>query len=117
MQGDDGAEVHLRQDVAIEDHDRIGHLLAAVSDGAPGAERRRFDDVPDRDAEIFPVTDDVLDAARLVVQAENDLVNLRHLPDEIELVVKERPIEDRHDRLRGMDGQGTQAGALATGQQ
>ena len=73
--------------------------VAGVADGAAGAERRRLDDVADLDADVRAVAEDVLDAARLVVQAEDDFVDLRHLLEQIDLVVQKRPVEDRHDGL------------------
>ena len=113
----DGAQVHLRQHVAVEDDDRLGQRVAGVADGAGRAERHRFDDVAELHAEAFAIAEDLFDPPRLVVQAQDGLVDLGHLPQLIDLVVEKRPIEDRHDRLRRVDGQGTQARALSPGEQ
>ena len=45
MQGDDGPEVYLRQDVAVEHDNRFAQRLAGVADRAGGAERCRLDDI------------------------------------------------------------------------
>ena len=117
VQPQHGAQIDLRQHVAVEDDDRLGQRVAGVADRAAGAERHRLDDVAELDAEAFAFAEDLLDAARLVVQAEDHLVDLRHLPQQIDLVVEKRPVEDRHDRLRRVDGQRPQARALAAGEQ
>ena len=66
---------------------------------------------------VAAVAEDLLDAARLVVEAQDDLVDLRHLLQEIELVVKERAVEDRDDRFRRVNGQRTEPRALAPHEQ
>ena len=104
MEADDGGKVDLREHVAVEDDDRLGELIAGVSDGAAGTEWHRFDDVAHAQAESFAFADDLLDAARLVVQAENDLVDLGHLSQQVDLVIEEGAVEDRDDRLRRMNG-------------
>ena len=76
---DDRREVDLGQDVAVEDDDRLVQRLAGVADGASCAERHGFDHVADAQAGVAAVAEDLLDAARLVVEAEDDLVDLRHL--------------------------------------
>ena len=96
-------EVDVGQHVAVEDDDRLGQRIARVADRAAGAERHRLDDVADAQPG-FAVAENLLDAPRLIVEAENDLVDLRHLLQEIDLVVQERPVEDRHDRLGRVDG-------------
>ena len=72
-----GAQIHLRQHVAVEHDHRFGQLVAGVADRAAGAERHRLDDVAEPQAESLALAEDLLDAARLVVQAENDLVDFR----------------------------------------
>src|SRR5579859_1197239 len=113
MQPEHGGEIDLCQHVAIEHDDRFGQRIARVADGAPGPERHRLDHVADTDAEALALADDLFDAARLIVEAENDLVDLRNLLQEIDLIVEERPIEDRNDRLRRVQCQRTQPRALA----
>jgi len=102
-------EVQLGEDVAVEDHHRIAHRLGGVADRAAGAERRRLDHVTDRQARLAAVAEDFLDPPRLVVEAEDHLVDLGHLLEEIELVIKKWPVEDRHDRLGCVDRQRAQA--------
>ena len=100
VQPQHGAEVDLGQHVAVEDDHRLGELIAGVADRAAGAERHRLDDVAQPQAQPVALAEDLLDPARLVVQAENRLVYLRHLPEQVQLVVEERPVEDRNDRFR-----------------
>ena len=111
------AEIDLRQHVAVEHDHRLAQRLAGVAHGAGGAERRRLDDVADAQPAVAAVAEDLFDPARLVVEAEDDLVDLRHLLQQIELVVEERPVEDRHDRLRRVNRQRTEARALAPREQ
>ena len=117
VQREHRAQIDLGQHVAVEDDHRLGQRVAGVADGAAGAERHRLDDVAELEAEAVAVAEDLLDAPRLVVQAEDDLVDLGHLPQQIDLVVEKRPVEDRHDRLRRVDRQRPQARALAAGEQ
>ena len=105
------------QHVAVEHHHRFAQRLAGVADRAGRAERRGLDDVADADAGVAAVAEDLLDPARLVVEAEDHLVDLRHLLQQIELVVEERPVEDRHDRLRRVNRQRAQPRAFAPGEQ
>ena len=95
MKIDEAAQIDLCQHVAVEDDDRVAHTLRRVANGARGAERRRLDDVADLDAGVASIAEHLFDAMRLVVEAEDDLVDLRHLLDEIELIVEKRPVEDR----------------------
>ena len=113
MQPDDRAEIDLRQHVAVEDDDRLAKRFAGVAHRAAGAERRRLDDVSDAEAALAAVAEDLLDSARLVIQAEDDLVDFRNLLQKIELVVEERPLEDRNDGLGRVNRQWTEARALA----
>src|SRR6185436_4917266 len=117
MQADDAGEVDLRQHVAVEDDDRFGQLVARVLDRAGRPERHGLDHVTDRDAEFRAVAEDLLDAPRLVIEAEDDFVDLRDLLQEIDLVVEERPVEDRNDRLRGVNRQRPESGSLSSGQE
>jgi hypothetical protein len=110
-------EIHVGEHVAVEHHDRIGQRVAGVADRAASAERDRLDDVADPHAEAVAVAENLLDAARLVIEAEDHLVDLGHLPQQIDLIVEKRPVEDRHDRFRRVDGQRSQTGAFAARQQ
>ena len=117
VQPQHGAEVDLGQHVAVEDDHRLGQLIAGVADRAAGAERHRLDHVAEPQPQPVALAEDLLDPARLVVQAENRLVDLRHLPQQIDLVVEERAVEDRNDRLGRVDRERPQACALAPGEQ
>ena len=66
---------------------------------------------------LRPVAEHLFDAARLVVEAEDHLVDLGHLLEQVDLVVEERAIEDRNDGLRRMDRERPQTRALAPGEQ
>ena len=117
VQRDDARQVDLREHVAVEHHQRVGDAFAGVAHAAGGAERRRLDDVAHLDADVTAVAEDFFDALGLVVQAEDDLVDFRHLLDEVELIVQKRPIENGDDRFRRVDGERAQARALASDQQ
>ena len=111
-------QVHRRQHVAVEHDDRLAVRLAGGElDGAAGAERRRLDDVAQLHAEVGPVAEHLLDAPRLIVEAQDDLVDLRHLPEQVDLVPQKRPVEDRHDRFRRVERQRPQPRALPSGEQ
>ena len=113
MQRDDAVDVDRRHDVAVEDDERVGDALRGEADRAAGAERRRLDDVADADAGAGAVAEDLLDAARLIVEAEDHLVDLGHLLEQIDLIVEKRAVENRHDGLGRVDGQRPQPRALA----
>ena len=117
MQRHHGVDVDAGHDVAVEHDERVVDALRGVANRAAGAERRRLDDVAQPDAGAGAVAEDLFDAARLVVEAEDDLVDLRDLLEQIDLVVEKRAIEDRHDGLGGMDRQRAQPRALAPGEQ
>ena len=74
---DDSGKVQLRHHVAVEDDHRLGELVARVTDRPGRAQRYRFDDVADLDAQIGTVAKHLLDAARLIVEAEDDFVDLQ----------------------------------------
>ena len=107
MQAQDSGQVHLGQHVPVEDDDRFGQRVARIPHGAAGAEGRRFNYVPDLDANAGPVAEHVFDPPRLVVDTEDDLVDFGYLFQQIELVMEKRAVEDRHDRLRRVDRQRT----------
>jgi hypothetical protein len=74
-------------------------------------------DVSQPDSETLSLAENLLDAARLVVEAENGFVYFRDLPQQIELVVEERPIENRNDGLGRMDRERPEARAFASGEE
>src|SRR4030095_2569272 len=113
MQPDHGGQVELGHDVAIEHDDRFSQLVACVLDRTGRAQRYRLDHVANLDSEVSAIAKHLFDAARLVVEAENDFVDFGHLLQQINLVMEKRPVEDRNDGLRSMHRQRTQAGALA----
>ena len=117
MEADDRGDIDGGHHVAVEHHDRVVDALRGVADGPAGAERRRLDDVAQAQAEAGAVTEGLLEAARLVVEAENHLVDLRHPLEQVDLVGEEGPVEDRHDRLGGVQRQRPQPGALAAGEE
>ena len=112
-----GREIDIGQHVAVEDDDRFGQRVAGVADRAAGPERHRLDDVAEPHAEPFTFTEDLLDPPRLIVEAEDDFVDLRNLLQQIDLVIEERPIEDRHDRLGRVDRERPQPRAFPSGEQ
>src|SRR5687768_15943427 len=116
MQPDDRCQIDFRQDVAIEDDHRLGQLVARILHRSAGPERGRLDDIADLDAETLTVPENLLDSPRLVVKAQDDLVNFRDLLEEVDLIVEKWPVEYRDNRLGGMDGEGAEPRAFAPGQ-
>ena len=103
MQLHDRVDVDARHDVAVEDDQRVGDALRRIANRAAGAERRRLDHVAQPHARAGALAEDLFDAARLVVEAEDDLVDLGHLLQQIDLIVQERAVEDRNDGLRACE--------------
>ena len=90
MKLDEAAQIDLRQHVAVEHDQRVAHPLRGVADRARGTERCRLDDVPKLDAGLVSIAEHLFDAVRLVVEAENHLVDFGHLLDEVQLIVEKR---------------------------
>ena len=109
-------QIDLRQHVAVEDDDRAVEVRLGELDRAAGAERRGLDQIANRQPDVRAVAEDLFDAAGLVVQAEDHLGDARHLLQQVELVVQERPIENRNDGLGRVQGQRTQPRAFAAGE-
>ena len=59
----------------------------------------------------------LLDPVGTIVQAEDDLVDLRDLLHAVDLIVQERPIEDGYDGLGRVECQWPKAGALPSSEQ
>src|SRR5262249_19240770 len=91
--------------------------VAGVADRPGCPERHWLDDVAKLEAEALALAEDLLDPARLVVEAEDRLVDLRNLPEQVDLIVEKRSIEDRNDWFRRVHRERPQARALAAGEQ
>ena len=117
MQPQHCGEVDLGQDVAVEHDDRVLQRISGVPHGAGGAERHRLDDVAQPDTETLALAEHLFDSTRLIVEAEDDLVDFRHLFEQINLVIQKRTIQDRNDGFRRVDRERPQPGALAAGEQ
>ena len=61
VQRDDGRQIHLGEDVAVEDHHRLAQRVARIADRARRAERRRLDDVADAQAGVAAVAENLFD--------------------------------------------------------
>jgi hypothetical protein len=89
------------------------HTPSGVAHRARGSERCRLDDVPNPDAGSGAIAEHFFDTTGLIVEAQDDLVDLRYLLDEIQLVVQKWAIEDRNDLLRCINGKRPQPRALS----
>jgi hypothetical protein len=112
---DDGGQVHVGEDVAVEDHRRAVQLSFGVLDRSAGAQRRLLDRVADAPAQGGAVAEDGLHALGAVGDREDDLRDA-HRGQQVELVGEERPVHHRHHRLGRGQGEGPEPGALAPGQ-
>ncbi len=70
---DDGAEVEVGDDVAVEDDGRLADEVFGELVGAGRAQRLRLDHVVDLDAEVRAVAELLLDLVRLVGERERDV--------------------------------------------
>src|SRR4029453_2180937 len=86
-------------------------------DRAARAERLGLDDVADADAEGRAVAEHLFDAAWLVVEAQDHLVDFRRLPEEIDLILQEWPIENRHDGFGRVQREWAESRAFSAGEQ
>ena len=117
MQPQHRRQIDLREHVAVEHDDRFFQRIPGVADRARRPERDRLDDVPQPEAEPLAFAEHFLDPPRLVIEAQDRFVDLRHLLEQIDLIVEKRPVENRHDRLRRVHGQGPEPRPFPTGQQ
>jgi len=117
MEGDHRREIDLRQDVAVEDDDRIADAAGGVLDRAARPERRGLDHVAQRQPGVAAVAENFLDAPRLVVETQDDFVDLGDFLYEIELKLEKRPIENRDDRFGCVNRERTKPRALAACEQ
>ena len=113
VHADDRRQVELRHHVAVEYDDRFRELVACVLDCAGRPERHRLDHVANLDSQVGAVAEDLLDPARLVVEAENHFVDLGDLLQQIDLVVKKCSVEDGNDGLGRVNRQRSQTSPLA----
>src|SRR4030095_6922223 len=117
MKGNDGGEVHLRQHVSVEDDDRLGERFPRVAHRPRGAGGLGLHDILNRQTSPAAVAEDFLDAPRLVIQTEDDLIDFRDLLQKVELVMQKWAIEDRNDRFWCVNCQRAQSRALAPSQE
>ena len=117
MKSNDGRQIELGQYIAVEHQDGLVQILLGVLHSTGRSQRHRLDDVADRHAQLPAVADQVFDPAGLIVQAEDDLVNLRNLPEEVDLIAEKRTVEDRHDRLRRIERERAKARTLPAGEE
>ncbi len=110
--GEDRAQVHVGQGVAGDDDERLrSEECLGLFDGARRPERRVFDDVVHRDAEIRPVAEIGLDLVGHVVQRGDDLVDAV-AAQEVDDVVHDRLAGDRRQRFRSRRRQRSQSRAF-----
>ena len=109
-------EIDAGQNVAVEDQQSVVHAGRRVLDGAPGAQRIRLDHVAQRQAGLAPVTHGGGDPVRSVIEAQDDFVDLGHLPQQVDLIIEKGPVENRHDRLGQLQRERTQPRTEATGE-
>ena len=112
MELDDTVHVNRGHDIAVENHERVIDALSSKPNRPTGSKRSRFHDISDAHTGATAVAEDFFDSARLVVEAENDFVNVGHLLQQIDLVMKKGAIEDRNNGLGRMDRQRPQPRAL-----
>ena len=117
MSSHHGSDVHRRHDVSVEHHDGVVDPLRGIANGAARAEWRRFHHVSKAHPQRRAVAKGLFESARLVVQAEDDLVDFGHALQEIDLILKKGPVENRHDRLRRVQRERAESRALAAGEQ
>jgi len=111
-----GAQVDLGEHVAVEDDDRVLYAARRIADGTGCTKWGRLDHVPDSDARVPSGAEHLFDAARLIVQTEDDLVDFGHPLDEIQLIVEKRAVEYRNDALGCVDGERAEPRALSSDQ-
>ncbi|AEP12017.1 hypothetical protein Cabther_A1264 [Chloracidobacterium thermophilum B] len=112
------AQVNVRQNVPVEHDERSRHPRPDMTHGTGGSQRLAFHHRRNHQPPQCFMAEGFLNLARLVRQTQQHF----HLPcdiqgtKQIKLVVNERPVGNRHDRLRRMEGERAQACSLAPGQ-
>jgi hypothetical protein len=111
-------QVNRCEHIAVEHHDGLATCLTGCKlDGAAGPERCWFHHVPEVNSEVGAVAEHLFDAPRLVVQAQDDFVDFRHLTQQVDLVAQERAVENRNDRFWCVERQRPKPRPLATGEE
>ena len=77
MACDDSAQVQSRQDIAIEDDSRGVDMFFGVFKCTPGPEGGTFDGIPDPDAIVRPILQQVFYFARLIGKTKDDFTDPR----------------------------------------
>ena len=100
---DDGLKVNAGKNVAVKNEDGFVDTGAREFDSSSGAEGIRLDHVANRNSDLFAVSNLGLYSVRLIIEAQNNFVDFWHLANHVDLVAQERPVEDRHNRFRGIE--------------
>ena len=99
-------EVDPGEYVTIEDQNGVVDTPRRKLNCTSGSKGVGFNYVTNRQFRFLAVAHASFDPVGTVVQAENDLVDFRDLPYQIQLVKKKRSVEDRNDGFRGFQGHG-----------
>jgi len=108
-------DVDVGQHVAVEHEEPLVQQRLGVLRGAARAERPRLLDVAKPQPVRRAVAEDVADPGGEVPAAHDDVVDAV-APQPVEHEGDERPVDQRHHRLRHRRGEGSQAGPFAAGQ-
>ena len=117
MEADHVGQVNLGQHVPVEDHHGFLQVVPGEADGAAGAQWLWLHDVADPDAGLGPVTEDLFDEIRTVVEAQPHLVDLWDPFQPVELIVQKRAVEDRNNGFGNLERQGAEACAHAASEE
>jgi hypothetical protein len=110
-----GAEVQIRQDVAVQDQESFIQTLSGVGDGPTGAQRVGLGDPRDR-GDVFAPSQALCEDLLEVRRREQDLVHA--VPRQVvEHVAEKGTVHQRDERLGDRLGEGTKAGPFPAHQQ
>jgi hypothetical protein len=113
VEGEQRAEVHVGEDVAVEDdHEAVGRS-EGIAHAAGGAERIGLDRVPQADAVARPVAHRLADLVDEVGAGE-DHVGDPVMREQVELVGEEGNVEQRDGRLGLGQRQRPEPGTLSS---
>src|SRR5437773_348882 len=101
MVRDDGGQIDRRENVAVENNGRITDMFFGIFERAACSEGRSFHGIPNPNAEIGTVLQEILNFPWLVGQAEDDLGDFC-ASHEINLIEQKWGISHGHDWLRGV---------------